>query len=87
MGSCLSLFAKYVIVKIIGTCFPIMTFVSVGFQHVVANMFVIPAAMFGGADITIMQFINNMFVIFLGNFLGGAILVAGLYTIAYKNNN
>ena len=50
-------------------------------------MFVIPAAMFGGADITIMQFINNMFVIFLGNFLGGAILVAGLYTIAYKNNN
>ena len=87
MGAWLSFCAKDVSGKIIGTWFPIMTFVAVGFQHVVANMFVIPAAMFGGADITIMQFINNMFVIFLGNFLGGAILVAGLYTIAYKNNN
>ena len=87
MGAWLSFCAKDVSGKIIGTWFPIMTFVAVGFQHVVANMFVIPAAIFGGADITIMQFINNMFVIFLGNFLGGAILVAGLYTIAYKNNN
>mgnify|MGYP000852763549 CR=1 FL=1 len=46
-----------------------------------------PAAIFGGANITPMQFFNNMCVIFLGNFLGGAILVAGLYTIAYKKND
>ena len=64
-----------------------MTFVAVGFQHVVANMFVIPAAIFGGANITLMQFINNMFVIFLGNFLGGEILVAELYALAYKKNS
>ena len=87
MGAWLSFCAKDVGGKIIGTWFPIMTFVAVGFQHVVANMFVIPAAMFGGANITLMQFLNNMCVIFLGNFLGGAILVAGLYTIAYKKNN
>ena len=87
MGAWLSFCAKDVSGKIIGTWFPIMTFVAVGFQHVVANMFVIPAAMFGGANITLLQFFNNMCVIFLGNFLGGALLVAGLYTIAYKNNN
>lgn len=30
--------------KILGIWFPIMAFVAIGFQHVVANMFVIPAA-------------------------------------------
>ena len=87
MGAWLSFCAKDVGGKIIGTWFPIMTFVAVGFQHVVANMFVIPAAIFGGANITLMQFLNNMIVIFLGNFLGGAVLVAGLYTLAYKKKS
>ena len=87
MGVWLSFCAKDVGGKIIGIWFPIMTFVAVDFQHVVANMFVIPVEMFSGANITLMQFFNNMCIIFLGNFLGGAILVAGLYTIAYKNND
>ena len=87
MGVWLSFCAKDVGGKIMGTWFSIMTFVAVGFQHVVANMFVIPAAIFGGANITLMQFLNNMIVIFLGNFLGGAVLVTGLYTLAYKKKS
>ena len=35
--------------KMFGVWFPIMTFVAIGFQHLVANMFAIPAAMFEGA--------------------------------------
>ncbi len=35
--------------KILGIWFPIMAFVAIGFQHVVANMFVIPAAIFAGS--------------------------------------
>jgi len=34
--------------KILAIWFPIMGFVAIGFQHVVANMFVIPAAIFAG---------------------------------------
>ncbi len=60
MGVWLSFCAKDVGGKIIGIWFPIMTFVAVDFQHVVANMFVIPAEMFSGANITLMQFFNNM---------------------------
>lgn len=40
-GAWLSFCAKDVGGKITGTWFPIMTFVAVGFQYVVANMFVI----------------------------------------------
>src|SRR5699024_6372568 len=41
--------AKDTIGKIIGIWFPIMAFVAIGFQHVVANMFIIPAAIFAGS--------------------------------------
>ena len=35
--------------KILGSFFPIMAFVAIGFDHVVANMFFIPAAIFAEA--------------------------------------
>ena len=84
MAVWLSFCAKDLTGKFLGTYFPVFTFVAIGFQHLVANMYVIPAAIFGGANITWMQFANNMAVIFLGNFVGAVTLVAGLYTLAYK---
>lgn len=76
--------AKDVGSKMVGIWFPIMTFVAIGFQHLVANMFAIPAAMFEGANISVLQFLGNMGIVFLGNFIGAVTLVAGLYTLAYK---
>lgn len=68
--------------KIIGLLFPITAFVAIGFQHVVANMFVIPAAIFAGA-MTWTDYFTNFVPVFLGNGIGGSVLVAGLYYIAY----
>lgn len=63
--------------KIFALWFPVMIFVFVGFQHVVANMFFIPAAMFSGqSTITILQLIMNLIFVFIGNLIGGALLVA-----------
>lgn len=70
--------------KILGIWFPVMIFVLIGFQHVVANMFVIPAAIWGGADISWMQFLHNMAAVYLGNVIGGAVFVGVLYTLAYR---
>lgn len=74
--------------KIIGMLFPITAFVAIGFQHVVANMFVIPAAIFAGA-FTWADYFANFFPVFLGNGVGGAVLVAGVYYVAYlrKSSN
>lgn len=61
---------------------PTMAFVAIGFQHVVANMFVIPAAVFaGGATWT--EYAGNFVPVFLGNAVGGALFVAGAYALAY----
>ena len=70
--------------KMLGIWFPVMTFVAIGFQHVVANMFVIPAAIWGGGDISWAQFAHNMLSVYLGNVLGGAGMVGLLYGLAYR---
>ncbi|MEG0288708.1 MAG: formate/nitrite transporter family protein [Carnobacterium sp.] len=68
--------------KIMGVWFPVMTFVAIGFQHSVANMFIIPAAIFEGGA-TWSQFIANVVPVYLGNVVGGAIFVSLFYYQAY----
>lgn len=72
--------------KILGIWFPVMTFVAIGFQHVVANMFVIPAAIFAGY-FTWTEYIYNFIPVFLGNAVGGAIFVAMAYWLAYQKKS
>ncbi|MDK8181479.1 formate/nitrite transporter family protein [Paenibacillus sp. UMB4589-SE434] len=68
--------------KILGIWFPTMAFVAIGFQHVVANMFVIPAAIFEG-HYSWGQYMTNFIPVWLGNLVGGAVFVAGAYYMAY----
>jgi formate transporter len=72
--------------KILAIWFPTMTFVLIGFQHVVANMFIIPAAIFAGA-LSWSQFLPNIIPVFLGNAIGGAVFVSFIYFIAYKKTD
>jgi formate/nitrite transporter len=70
--------------KVLAIFFPIMAFVAMGFDHVVANMFFLPAAIFShvpgiGWDDTI----KNWVFAFLGNFVGAGIFVATSYWYLY----
>jgi formate/nitrite transporter len=80
----LSYASKDVAGKILGMWFPIMAFVAIGFQHVVANMFIIPAAIFADA-LSWAQFVENFVAVFLGNAVGGAIFVGLAYYVSYSN--
>jgi len=70
--------------KILAIVFPITAFVAMGFDHVVANMFFLPAAVFahvpglGWGDV-----FRNLIFAFLGNFVGAAVFVAGAYWFLY----
>lgn len=68
--------------KLLGTWFPVMTFVALGFQHSVANAFIIPAAIFEG-QATWLDFIQNFVLVYLGNIIGGAGFVSLFYYLAY----
>ena len=70
--------------KVLAIFFPIMAFVAMGFDHVVANMFFIPAAIFADVDdITWGDALHNWIFAFLGNLVGAAIFVALSYWYLY----
>lgn len=78
----LSFGAKDAAGKVLGIWFPIMIFVATGFQHSIANAFLIPAAIFEGGA-TWGQFAMNLIPVYLGNIIGGAVFVGGLYYYSY----
>src|SRR4051812_41146227 len=69
--------------KILAIFFPIMAFVALGFDHVVANMFFLPAAIFAGMDLTWWDAIHNWIFAFLGNLVGGSVFVGAAYWFLY----
>jgi formate transporter len=70
--------------KVLAIFFPIMGFVAMGFDHVVANMFFLPAAIFAHVPgISWGDAINNWIFAFLGNLVGAAVFVAGAYHYLY----
>lgn len=69
--------------KILAIIFPILAFVAMGFDHVIANMFFLPAGIFAGIDITWLDAANNFLWAFLGNFVGAAVFVSGAYFFLY----
>ena len=70
--------------KVLAIFFPIMGFVAMGFDHVVANMFFLPAAIFANVPgIDWADAIKNWVFAFLGNFVGAAVFVSGAYWYLY----
>ena len=70
--------------KILAIIFPITAFVALGFDHVVANMFFLPAAMMvGTGGLTLGDTVLNLIFAFIGNALGAGIFVAGAYFYLY----
>ena len=70
--------------KILAIFFPIMAFVAMGFDHVVANMFFLPAAIFAHVPgITWGHTLENWAFAFLGNFVGAGVFVATSYWYLY----
>ena len=70
--------------KILGIFLPISCFVALGFEHSIANMFLIPHGMFNGAAVSWGEMMmNNIVPVTLGNVLGAAVFVAGIYWYAY----
>jgi formate transporter len=100
---CLAVWLTYsgrsTIDKIMAIVFPISAFIAAGFEHSVANMYIIPAGLLlvkfdpsfiiqSAINTTTLTwstfFLNNLFPVTLGNIIGGAFFVGFLYFFAYK---
>lgn len=74
---------KDIISKLIAIWFPIMAFILLGYDHVVANMFYLPYAYLTGADLQVVEIMHNWLAATIGNFCGGALFLAGLYCVVF----
>jgi formate/nitrite transporter len=87
----LSFGAKDFFSKIAGLWTPILLFISCGYEHVVANMFYIPAGLFSSYEYDLPRpnldwgrlFYKNLIPVTLGNICGGVILVGLGYWYVY----
>jgi formate transporter len=70
--------------KAIAIVFPISAFVALGFEHSIANMYLIPIGWLAGATaVTPLGFLANLIPVTLGNVIGGGLFVAAVYWVIY----
>ncbi len=91
----LGICADDLIGKFFGIWFPIMAFVSSGFEHSVANMYFIPAGIFTQGFITdptkitasvnwVTMWTSNLIIVTIGNIVGGVFFVGVIYWVAFR---
>ena len=69
--------------RILAIVFPISAFVALGFEHSIANAYLIPVGYLAGADVDIAGFLGNMVPVTAGNIVGGSVFVALVYWLVY----
>ncbi|KAK9453246.1 Formate/nitrite transporter-domain-containing protein [Dipodascopsis uninucleata] len=84
MGVFMAFLSRTVVSRVISIWIPIFTFVAVGFENSVANMFLVPIGMINGADISVGKFIwKSLILSTLGNIIGGGFFVGVIYWYLY----
>jgi len=86
LGAVMALTSTTTIGKIVAMWLPIMTFFALGYEHAIVNMFVIPAGIMLGANVTIGDWwLWNEIPVILGNIVGGMLFTGmALYITARK---
>lgn len=94
MAEWMAMAGRSVTDKAVAVMLPVMAFVAAGFEHSVANMYLMPLAMLlqhgglaGYPAVTCSGMLGNWLPVILGNVLGGAVLVAGVYHVIYKRQD
>jgi formate/nitrite transporter len=95
MAVWMAIAGRTVIDKAVAIVFPISAFVAAGFEHCIANMYIIPLAMleqeYGVTNLAVEAitwggFFNNLIPVISGNLVGGSLFVALVYHIIYRRN-
>lgn len=85
MGVVLSLTSVSTLGKIAAAWLPVFLFFAQGFEHAVVNMFVLPAGMLLGADISVADWwLYNQLPVTAGNMTGGVVLTALALYATYR---
>ncbi|KAK4575308.1 hypothetical protein LTR86_001161 [Recurvomyces mirabilis] len=89
---CLAVFmavsSREIVSKILAIWWPIMCFVGLGMDHVIANMFLIPIGIFNGTKFGVGYYIwKSMIPALIGNTIGGGFFVGVVYWYLYMTGD
>lgn len=93
---CLSVWMAYagqtIVDKVMGIIFPISAFVAAGFEHSVANMYILSVGMlerdhvtYIADSLTLNGVFGNIIPVLLGNIIGGGVFVGLAYSTIFKS--
>jgi len=88
MAVWMTLAGRSVTDKFIAIVFPISAFVAAGFEHSIANMYLLPMAELlragAGEPVQFAWLWRNLVPVIAGNLVGGSVLVALVYYVIYR---
>ena len=95
MAVWMAMAGRSVVDKAVAVVFPVTAFVAAGFEHSIANMYLMPLAMLvqsgagpaaGGAAVTWGGMASNLGFVIAGNLVGGSVLVGWTYHVIYSRS-
>lgn len=95
MAVWMAMAGRSVVDKAVAIVFPISAFVAAGFEHSIANMYLMPLAMLiqqsggvaaGQTAVTWGGMAGNLLPVIAGNLLGGSVLVGLTYHVIYRRS-
>ena len=92
MAVWMAMAGRSVIDKVIAIIFPITAFVAAGFEHSIANMYVMQLALIiqyaepatAGNALSVAGMFGNLVPVILGNLVGGSVFVGLVYHLIYR---
>jgi formate transporter len=67
--------------KVTAIIFPIAAFVALGFEHCIANFYLLAIGMLSGAHVSVADVVRNLVPVTLGNVLGGCALALAYWLV------
>ncbi len=88
LGVVLPMASRSAVGKVLANYVPIMMFFSLGYEHCVVNMFIMPAAMMFGANISMSDWwVGNELPVTLGNLVGGFLFTGAALGWTYRTRS
>jgi formate/nitrite transporter len=88
MAVWMTLAGRSVVDKFVAVLMPIAAFVAAGFEHSIANMYLLPLGMMlqagAGEAVQVSGLWRNLVPVIAGNIVGGSVLVALVYYVVYR---
>ena len=71
--------------KLLGSGFPIAAFIATGFEHSIANLYLLPSGLLAGASGSVRLMLANIAAVTLGNLVGGVLVGMALWFVHLRN--